>query len=269
MCGVLGIAEWNGSILSHNIQPALDIISSRGPDDYGIVQEAWFQTAHRRLSILDLTWRGHQPFQDQSGRYLLVFNGEIYNYRELRQTLKTQGIVFQTESDTEVLIEKFAREGVSCFSDFHGMFAGAIFDRAKKVVYLFRDRLGVKPLYFTINDGLVAFASTSSAISYLFGGLSIDHAQLFNYMAFRSADVHSSFYVGVRALKPGTIVKIGEHETKEMTFWSLPQQFGKVETSMTEQDAVEGLAFFQQLKNEWFPTYLLALFSPVDWTPPL
>ena len=237
MCGVAGVVHWHESRATTALDAAFERLHPRGPDDRGLRSETWFQAAHTRLSILDLSWRGHQPFQDKSGRYVCVYNGEIYNFRALNRGLSEGGVALRTESDTETLVESFARERVRAFSSFHGMFAGAIFDRAEKAVYLFRDRLGVKPLFYKETTYGLIFASAPSIVADLAGGAEVDQSAIASYLAFRSAPVDSSFFTGVRSLKPGCVVKYTASSRENRAFWRLSEHFGQADQTMSEADA--------------------------------
>lgn len=236
MCGFFGYATWRNSPFP-NPKAAFDQIACRGPNDRGGASSSWFQAFHTRLSIIDLSWRGHQPFQDTSKRYQTVYNGEIYNYKDINDSLRRSGVVLQTESDTETLIENFARKNIKAFSDFQGMFSGAIFDQAERALYLFRDRLGVKPIYFHEGADGVAFASTPEAVSQLRGGLPVDRAEYMTYLAFRSAQVDRSMYQGVEALRPGSVVKFTADGRVETTFWSATDYLDTPQEAMTEEEA--------------------------------
>ena len=144
MCGIVGIFNGNLSSLSS----ANSLISHRGPDDDGIYVNRTLNIGlgHRRLSILDASSFGHQPMSSDDGRVVLVFNGEIYNYKELRSDLQRKGFVFQGESDTEVLLNLYLSEGKKMLSKLNGIFAFAILDINSESLFLARDALGVKPL---------------------------------------------------------------------------------------------------------------------------
>jgi len=238
MCGFYGLVNWNGIDAGHERSNLLRSIARRGPDDHGLVTEAWFEAAHTRLSIQDLSWRGHQPFQDQSGRFLTVYNGEIYNFREINNNLTKNGITFRTGADTETLIENFSLKNISAFSDFHGMFSGAIFDREEKAVYLFRDRLGVKPLYYSQQGAKLAFGSTPKVVSDLMGGLPTDKSQFMNYLAFRTADTDKSMFVGVNSLRPGTVLKCSSSHIEQTTFWDVRDYINAPHTDLTEDEVI-------------------------------
>src|SRR5690554_907473 len=140
-------------------------IRHRGPDAGAIWTDDEVGLVHRRLSILDLSDAGNQPMVSASGRYVIAFNGEIYNYRELKAPLQKEGYPFRTQTDTEVLLALFEQKGVACLDELNGMFAFAIWDRETRRLFLARDRLGKKPLYYYQEDGRFAFASEIKALT--------------------------------------------------------------------------------------------------------
>lgn len=155
MCGLIA-QFWRTLHSAHSLCGALARMSPRGPDGEGIWQESGVALGHRRLAILDLDVRAAQPMQSSDGRYVIVFNGEIYNFRELRREMEDDGVVFATTSDTEVILALFAREGGAMLPRLHGMFAFVIWDREAKRAFAARDPYGIKPLYISETaDGLL------------------------------------------------------------------------------------------------------------------
>ena len=139
-------------------------IRHRGPDTEGTWGETGVGFGHRRLSIIDLSSAGAQPMHSADGRFAVVFNGEIYNFPELRTRLEGEGIAFRSHSDTEVLVEAFAHWGKACLALFNGIFAFAIWDRRDRALLLARDRLGVKPLYYSLDGSRLVFGSEVKAL---------------------------------------------------------------------------------------------------------
>ena len=156
MCGISGIINKSDrSVSSERITRMTDLVTHRGPDDFGYYHDKCLAFGHRRLAIIDLNPRGRQPMCFR-GRYWITYNGEIYNYLEIREELERKGIVFQTTSDTEVILAAFAEWGPDCLNRFNGMWAFAIYDQVQATVFIARDRFGVKPLYYT--DSAIEFA---------------------------------------------------------------------------------------------------------------
>ena len=172
MCGIAGFLS-NGRVAAWTVLDAVRRVSahmqSRGPDAQGEYAEDAIVLAHRRLAIVDLDARANQPMRSADGRYVIVYNGEIYNFRALRRTLQADGMTFRTTSDTEVLLALYAREGEAMLHRLRGMFAFAVWDTVTSELFLARDPYGIKPLY-TANDGWTfRFASQVKAL--LAGGM--------------------------------------------------------------------------------------------------
>ncbi len=159
MCGIAGIIDYSGRISGREVvEEMLSIISYRGPDESGIFNFPTGTIGNVRLSIIDIE-SGQQPLSDPSGRYWIVFNGEIFNYRELRHDLESKGCNFHTNSDTEVLVQLFATSGADCLRLLNGQFAFAIWDTLKEELFLARDRVGIRPLFYNLHNGVFTFGS--------------------------------------------------------------------------------------------------------------
>ncbi len=162
MCGISGIVNRdNSSVSKSDIKRMNDLIAHRGPDSEGYFLESNLALAHRRLSILDLSSDGNQPmhFNGKNGEYVIVYNGEIYNYIELRDELKKEGYEFKSNTDTEVILASYDYWGDSCIEKFNGMWAFAIFDKVKNILFCSRDRFGIKPFYYAIYENRFIFGS--------------------------------------------------------------------------------------------------------------
>jgi asparagine synthase (glutamine-hydrolysing) len=168
MCGFVGCfqSSLNKPVCIEKVRRLLDVIKYRGPDDTGVFEDKWIGFGHVRLSILDLSKLGAQPMISQCGRYVIAYNGEIYNFATLRDELKANGVVLKSTGDTEALLEFIALFGVArCLEIVEGMFAFALWDREEKTIVLARDRHGIKPLYYAKNgDGEIWFASEMKAL---------------------------------------------------------------------------------------------------------
>src|SRR5262245_33453787 len=159
MCGIAGIIRWNGApVAEHDLRSMCGSMSHRGPDDEGIYLAGGVGLGMRRLSIIDLEG-GQQPVSNEDGTVWVVFNGEIYNYRELRRELQRRGHVFRTSSDTETIVHLYEDLGPECVERLRGMFALAVWDTRSRQLLLARDRLGIKPLYYAEREGELVFAS--------------------------------------------------------------------------------------------------------------
>lgn len=159
MCGISGIINKNGeSVDKDEIKKINDLIFHRGPDDEGFYFEKNFAFGHRRLSIIDLSNDGHQPMQYES-KYVITYNGEVYNYIEIKEELQKEGYVFHSHTDTEVILASYDKWGEECVNRFNGMWSFTIYDKEKEIIFCSRDRFGVKPFYYTEVDGKFVFGS--------------------------------------------------------------------------------------------------------------
>ena len=166
MCGINGILHLQSQkkVDERILTQMRDALEHRGPDDKGIYIQQNIGLGHRRLSILDVTSAGHQPFLSEDGRYAMVYNGEIYNFKEFYAELKSKGFEIRTHSDTEVLMKLFQLYGLKMLHRLNGMFAIAIWDTLEKSLTVIRDRMGVKPLYYSIYNESFYFASEQKAL---------------------------------------------------------------------------------------------------------
>ena len=225
MCGIVGYLG-SSNQTADQLEAMAHRIVHRGPDDHGVWlgQDGMVGLAHRRLSILDLSPEGHQPMASVDGRYQIVFNGEIYNFRELRQQLQPRGHTFRGGSDTEVMLAAFQQWGVQpSLRRFSGMFAFAVWDSQQRELTLARDQYGKKPLYYGKINGAWFFASELKALHQ--PGLSLDRMALSNFFRFGYVPAPRSIYQQVGKLPPGSSVVLranGEASQVE-SFWTLPR----------------------------------------------
>src|SRR5215510_5561078 len=165
MCGICGIVYLDlAPVDGHLVDEMRDSMTHRGPDDAGSYIGPGIGLGSRRLAILDLSERGHMPMATPDRRFWIVYNGEIYNYQELRQPLQDRGYVFRSNSDTEVLLNAYVAEGPAMLQKLNGMFAFAIWDARDRQLFIARDRLGVKPLFYAFRHGVLHFASEEKAL---------------------------------------------------------------------------------------------------------
>lgn len=210
MCGVAGYVNLDGQPASPVIIKAMtDMIAHRGPDDEGQLVDGAVAIGHRRLSIIDLSPLGHQPMATRDGRLIISFNGEIYNYRELRLDLESKGHAFRSESDTEVLLAAYEQWGDDCLPRLNGMFAFVIFDRRRRQLVLVRDRYGIKPLYFAQSGRSFLFASEIKAfLAHPAFSASIDTNGLAEYVTFQNFLTERTLFKGVQMLPPGSVMHV-------------------------------------------------------------
>ncbi len=227
MCGINGMLHLQSQkkIDERVLTKMRDSLEHRGPDDKGLFIENNIGLGHRRLSILDVSLAGHQPFLSEDGRYVLVYNGEIYNFREFYPELKSNGFDIRTTSDTEVLMKLFQLYGLKMLNRLNGMFAFAIWDKLEKKLTVVRDRMGVKPLYYSFYNETFYFASEQKAL--FTAGVPLKMAQdgLEEYIFNRFVAGENTLYQNVKKVLPGHIMTIHEGgKTTNNNWWSLKNE---------------------------------------------
>jgi asparagine synthase (glutamine-hydrolysing) len=206
MCGICGIVSLNSHIVKQeSIRKMMQIQKHRGPDDEGIFIEDGVGLGFVRLSILDLSLAGHQPMISSDENYVMVFNGEIFNYIEIREELIQSGHNFKSNSDSEVLLAAYQQWGENCLHKLNGMWAFLIYNRKDKIIFASRDRYGIKPLYYYKTDGILAFSSEiKPLLSLLPGKPDPDYQSVFDYMVFNRTDqTCNTFFCGIKKLQHG------------------------------------------------------------------
>lgn len=208
MCGFTGYFSVAKAISVDALRASLDAIAHRGPDDEGMnvyaVAKGELCLAHRRLSIIDLSANGHQPFVDGSGQYSMVYNGEVYNYRELRTELEQLGHTFRTDTDTEVVLEAWKAWGTAAWKKCIGMFSLVIYDAKEEKLVLVRDAFGIKPLYYCLTNDALFFASEVPAIQALYPGkLTLNQHRAYSFLVWSHYDFgDQTFYKEINQLLP-------------------------------------------------------------------
>lgn len=227
MCGIVGIISKNKEEL-HKIEAATQTLSKRGPDNQSTQLFDGLAFGHARLSIIDTTNAANQPFSDQTGRYTIVFNGEIFNFQELKQELLNDGITFKTASDTEVLLYLFIKHGAACLEKLNGFFAFAIFDKNENSLFIARDRMGVKPLLYYFDGSTFIFGSELKAILSFNINKSIDKLSLFNYFQFNYIPSNNSIFSKIKKLKPAHYIQLTNinelSKIQEHRYYTIPYQ---------------------------------------------
>lgn len=211
MCGIAGIFDRQGSNDAAAVSRMLDVQAHRGPDGCGTWADPGIVLGHRRLAFLDLSHEGAQPMTYGEERWVVTYNGEIYDYVETRATLERLGHRFRSSSDTEVLLAAYAEWGKDCLSRLNGMFAFAIWDREERTLFVARDRLGVKPLVYTWDGNRFAFASEAKALhaaGVAPGGVNAD--AVYEYLSRGYTSAGRSFHEGVHVLEPGHALLVAE-----------------------------------------------------------
>lgn len=240
MCGIAGIFNLNSSPASRAIIEAMTAqIGHRGPDGEGYYVKDNVALGHRRLAILDTSSSGSQPMESNNGEWMVIFNGCIYNYREIKAELISKGHTFLSTTDTEVISEGLAAYGISIFERFDGMFAIAAWHKPSKTLYLSRDRFGVKPLYYWINGKTVLFASEIKAfMAHPDFKVELNHAALNEYFTFQNLFDYQTLFKGVTMLPPANTVKIDTSVVstiKHNSWWNY--DFSETDESMSFEDA--------------------------------
>ncbi len=257
MCGIAGFFTLPGSRradqMSEEVRRMTDAIVSRGPDDAGVWvdAEAGIALGHRRLSILDLSPLGHQPMTSACGRFVIVFNGEIYNYQELRADLETSGHAWRGHSDTEVMLAAFAQWGMlEATRRFNGMFAFALWDRRERVLHLGRDRLGEKPLFYGRVGGTLVFGSELKALRRFPGfDAAVDRASVCALLRYSYVPDPHCIYEGFHKLPPASLLslRLPDEEAKPRLWWSLREVIERGQTTPFTGTETEAMDAFESL----------------------
>ena len=239
MCGILGIYNLDLKAVDENVIVKMgNQISHRGPDGEGLFVQKNIGFIHKRLAILDPSDKGLQPMHSKDGKWIVIFNGCIYNFKELRQELIEKGHTFNSESDTEVIVEGLSAYGTSFFERFNGMFAIGAWNREEEKLYISRDRYGIKPVYYWFSGKTIVFASEIKAIikhpDYEMG---VDLDALNEYFTFQNIFSYNTLFKGVHMLPPANTVVV-DCETKFVkhnSWWDY--DFSKTKDAMSFDDA--------------------------------
>ncbi len=257
MCGICGVYEYeNKHSVSRDLLPEmLAAIRHRGPDDQGTYFCHNLAIGMRRLSIIDLV-SGQQPITNEDGRVIVVFNGEIYNYKELRHNLGQRGHIFATASDTEVIVHLYEDLGEECVNELRGMFSFALWDTRQQRLLLARDRLGIKPLYFSNVDGCLVFGSEIKAL--------LQHPQvqarlslegLSSFLSLRYIPAPQTMFAGIASLPPGHTLSCDRYGTKVKCYWDLSFTSVHMPQNCNEQEYAEQL---EELLQEVIRLHLMS-----------
>jgi len=231
ICGAIGLKDKDLAGKSISLMNAA--LAHRGPDDEGAFIDNGIALGHRRLSIIDLSKSGHQPMTSADRRFVIVYNGELYNFKNLRLELQRSKIgdahsiayPFNTQTDTEVILAAYQRWGVDCLKYFNGMFAFAIWDKQKEELFIARDRLGIKPLYYYQNNGIVFASEIRALLKSNVVPRKLDENALCDYVAFQTVHAPATIIQNVKMLLPGhyMLIKKGEEAipVKQQKYWSL------------------------------------------------
>ena len=223
MCGITGLFSFNNKKINNNgLEKATQKLRYRGPDYQAIFKDEWVGLGHARLSIIDTSVAAHQPFWDISNNYCIVFNGEIFNYKELKNELINNGVSFRTSSDTEVLLYQFILFGKKCLNKLNGFFAFAIYNKLDSSIFIAKDRFGVKPLYYSKTEDFLFFGSEMKAILEYPISKEMDMNSVSQYFQLNYIPPPNSIFKGVKKLPPGCYLEVIKDEFKMEKWYHLP-----------------------------------------------
>ena len=226
MCGITGIFAFNqvGRLNMINLAKATEVIDSRGPDNQGLFHNDFVGLGHRRLSIIDTSAEANQPMTDVSGRFRIIYNGEIYNYKQLRQELEATGIQFSTASDTEVLLNLYIQLGENGLSKLNGFFSFAIYDNQEHKLFIARDRFGIKPLHYYYDQDKLIFASELKSIFAYGIEKELDYTTLYTYLQLNYIPAPKSMLKGINKLLPGHFLTVKNADVRVNQYYNLNKQ---------------------------------------------
>lgn len=263
MCGIAGIIKlgFGDTVDEARLKLMRDTLRHRGPDGEGLWVDGGVGLAHRRLAIVDVA-AGHQPMTNEDGNVWITLNGEIYNHAELRPSLEARGHHYRTRSDTETILHLYEEEGERCVERLRGMFAFAIWDRARRELLLARDRLGIKPLYYAVNGNELLFASEIKAIL-----AALPHRPVFNrailpeFLANRFVSGEETFFEGVRALSPGhTLTWSAGGGVRLRRYWQVRAEDGPMPMSFEQAVGDVRAGLFDAVRSHLMSDVPLGLF---------
>ena len=249
MCGIAGSLSWRTLDRPEYIQKIINALYHRGPNAEGLIQKDHVIFGHRRLSIIDLDPRSNQPLFDHTGQYCITYNGEIYNYQELQSTLESMGAKFKTNSDTEVILESFKAWGVDCLKHFVGMFAFSLWDSKNQQLFLARDRMGEKPLFYTpyngkdLESGLIFASELKGLILHPEVKKELNEGALREFLTFNYLLTNTCIFKNIYKLPPAHFLLLKKGNSPQLQcYWKL-QDFFLHKHKITEQEAAEECQF--------------------------
>ncbi len=224
MCGITGIFSFNlvGKFNKIHVTAATMALQKRGPDFQDVYLDEWVGLGHRRLSIIDTTECGNQPMWDESKRYCIVFNGEIFNYQELRSELASKGVSFKSQSDTEVLLKLYILEKENCLNKLNGFFTFCIYDRVDQTFLVARDRYGIKPLLYLMDEDKFVFGSEMKSIIQYGIEKTLDYNSLYTYLQLNYIPAPATIFSNVKKLLPGHFMKVANGKLTTEEYYKIP-----------------------------------------------
>jgi asparagine synthase (glutamine-hydrolysing) len=244
MCGIAGIFNYHSSkepSRERIVMNMLSLIKHRGPDESGIYLDKDVSLGSVRLSIIDLS-TGQQPLCDETERYWIVYNGEVFNFQELKSELESKGIRFKTHCDTEVVVQMYAFYGANCLNRFNGQFAFCIWDKVKRELFLARDRVGIRPLYYWTEDGAFAFCSEIKGLFSLDKvERALDPKSMAQIFTFWTTTTPNTPFKNILELQPGHYMKVTENKIQIEKFWNLDFRMPKDNHNPSLHESIEEL----------------------------
>jgi asparagine synthase (glutamine-hydrolysing) len=239
MCGIVGAIYFNHQpVRAEVIEQMADALRHRGPDDAGVFVDGVVGLGHRRLKIIDLSPAGHQPMGNEDGTIQVTYNGEIYNFPELREELVRRGHTFSSRTDTEVIVHAYEEWGEDCAERFNGMFAFGLWDGRQKKLVLMRDRLGVKPLFYYLDEEKLLFASEIKGIvQHPEISKELDHSAIYDYFSLNYIPSPKTPFARIRSLLPGYSLTVENGQIKIVQYWDV--HFSSADRTRTEVEYVE------------------------------
>ncbi len=244
MCGIVGFCSCSKKVDEEILTSMRDALTHRGPDDAGIYidEENNVGLGHSRLSIFDLSSLGRQPMSNENGSIWITYNGEVYNFKEIRKELIERGYSFKSNSDTEVLIKAYEEWGIDCVHKFIGMFALAIWDRRELKLYLLRDRVGVKPLYYYYKDGLFLFGSELKALmKHPEFSKDLNYSVLSLYLRYGYIPAPFTIFNNTYKLRQGHYLSVSNNNVKEIKYWDIVDYYLEEPIKASEDEIAEEL----------------------------
>ena len=253
MCGIAGSLSWNAPDNPNHIQGMLDVLVHRGPDAEGLVQKDAIILGHRRLAIIDLDQRSNQPLFDHTKQYCITYNGELYNYEEIKKTLETRGAQFKTNSDTEVILEAFKLWGTECLEHFVGMFAFALWDNKNQVLFMARDRMGEKPFFYSpyegndLTKGIIFSSELKGMLKHPRVKRELNPEALKQFLALNYILTDSCIFKNIHKLPPAHFLLLKKGSAPLLKcYWDLKESF-QSKSTLSEGEALEQFhSLFQQ-----------------------
>jgi asparagine synthase (glutamine-hydrolysing) len=240
ICGIVGLPD-SRSVDTHVLSAMNETLTPRGPDDQGTLVTGWVGLGVRRLSIIDVAG-GHQPISNEDGTMWIAFNGEIYNYRELRTYLEKKGHTFATRADTEVIVHLYEELGTECVQQLNGIFAFAIWDATKQRLMLARDRMGIKPLYYSyVGDQLVFASELKSVLKHPGVPRDLDLIALNEYLSYEYVPSPRTILRGISRLEPGYLLLWDQHGERKVRYWNISLARSEDRPPVKWRDYAEGL----------------------------